>query len=290
MTSLKSLHRKISVVYTVKKQSRPRFPKMTNGIILPPNKWVLHDPFLICTEDWFHYPGGFDFHPHRGFEIITLVFDGLLRHQDSKGNCGVIGPSRGLLHREVPANKETQIHLMQLWLNLPKSNKFDEATYQDLSSDKIPTRIIKSLNGEETLAKIRVISGKSGDITGPAKNVVPIKALDITIKKQGFTLEEDIPSNYNMFAFVLEGRGTFGFNEQILGGGNVLISPPVLDDENTASVLPIRNDSEEDLRVFLFSGKQIKEPVVQHGPFVGNEWGDILKAKQDFVLGKFAGL
>ncbi|CAG8738720.1 1291_t:CDS:1, partial [Ambispora leptoticha] len=173
---------------------------------------------------------------------------------------------RGIVHKEVPANKKTRIHLMQVWLNLPKSNKCDEAIYQDLSEDKIPTRTIKS-NGE-ILAKIRVISGKSDGITGPAKNVVPIKALDITIKKQGFTLEEDIPSNYNMFAYILEGRGAFGFNKQILEAGNVLISHPVSDDEDIASVLPIQNDSEgKDLRVILFAGKPIKEPVVQHGPF-----------------------
>jgi len=116
---------------------------------------------------------------------------------------------RGLLHREVPANKETNIHLMQLWLNLPREQKLIEASYQDLTKDIIPTREIKSLNKagfgeeEESVAKIRVISGTSGDVKGPAKNVVPVKALDISILKPNFTLEEPIPANYNMFIYVL---------------------------------------------------------------------------------------
>ncbi|KAG9306454.1 hypothetical protein G9A89_003564 [Geosiphon pyriformis] len=296
------LRRKISTIYTVKKRTRPEIPTMTNGVILPPNNFELHDPFLICCEDWFHYPGGFDFHPHCGFETITLVFDGLLNHQDSKGNITIIGQTqwiktgRGLLHKEIPNNKETKVHLMQLWLNLPRSNKGDEATYQNLPSSKIPIRNIPSLKPQnreknENSATIRIISGKSGDFVGPAKNVVPVKALDITIFEPDYTLEEDIPANYNMFIFVLEGKGIFGDEEINLEAGKVLISAPVSESEELSSVLTIRNNSKDSqLRVILFAGKPIKEPVVQHGPFIGNNWVDILKAKQNFMLGKFAGL
>ncbi len=117
---------------------------------------------------------------------------------------------------------------MQLWLNLPREQKSIEASYQDLTKNIIPTREIKISNeqtiptnsskvqqteGEEiTAAKIRVISGTSGDIKGPAKNVIPVKALDISILKQNFTLEEPIPANYNMFMFILEGMVTMILN------------------------------------------------------------------------------
>ncbi|CAI2175435.1 8980_t:CDS:2 [Funneliformis geosporum] len=279
---------------------------MTNGMILPLNNWELHDPFLMCAEDWFSYPGGFEFHPHRGFETVTVVFDGILRHQDSKGNSGLIGPSfevqwtttgRGLLHKEVPADKETDVHLMQLWLNLPREQKLIEASYQDLTSDVIPTREIKISNvqaeeEEITAAKIRVISGRSGDIKGPAKNVIPVKALDISILEQYFTLEESIPANYNMFVFILEGNGSFGDDDIKLQSGNVLISPPsrINDCDEKESVLKITNEGDGELRVILFAGKPIKEPVVQHGPFVGNEWDDIIRGQKDLYLGKFSGL
>ncbi|CAG8672161.1 11515_t:CDS:2 [Funneliformis caledonium] len=274
---------------------------MTNGMILPLNKWELHDPFLMCAEDWFRYPGGFDLHPHRGFETVTVVFDGLLRHQDSKGNSGIIGPvqwtttGRGLLHKEVPADKETDVHLMQLWLNLPREHKLIEASYQDLTRDVIPTREIKISNEEEeeiTAAKIRVISGTSGDIKGPAKNVIPVKALDISILEHNFTLEETIPANYNMFIFILEGNGSFGDDDIKLQSGNVLISPPsrINDCDEKESVLKITNEGDGTLRVILFAGQPIGEPVVQHGPFVGNEWDDIIRAQKDLYLGKFSGL
>ncbi|PKC63966.1 pirin-like protein [Rhizophagus irregularis] len=284
---------------------------MANGMILPPNKWELHDPFLMCAEDWFRHPGGFDLHPHRGFETVTIVFDGLLRHQDSKGNSSIIGPSmlqwtttgRGLLHKEVPADKETNVHLMQLWLNLPREQKLIEASYQDLTKDIIPTREIKSSNKaesskvqqtgeeEELAAKIRVISGTSGNIKGPAKNIVPVKALDISILEPNFTLEEPIPANYNMFIYILEGNGSFGDDNTKLQSGNVLISSPLRNDDcNEESVLKITNEGVNVLRVILFAGKPIREPVVQHGPFVGNEWDDIIRAQKDFYLGKFAEL
>ncbi|RIA99610.1 pirin-like protein [Glomus cerebriforme] len=301
------LRRKISTIYTVTKQARRGTSSMTNGMILPPNKWELHDPFLMCAEDWFRHPGGFDLHPHRGFETVTIVFDGLLRHQDSKGNSGIIGPSevqwtttgRGLLHKEVPADKETNVHLMQLWLNLPREQKLIEASYQDLTKDVIPTREVKisnkassSKDDEELAASIRVISGTSGDIKGPAKNVIPVKALDISILKPNFTLEEPIPANYNMFIYILEGDGSFGDNNTKLQSGNVLVSPPLRNDNynEEESVLKITNEGVNVLRIILFAGKPIREPVVQHGPFVGNEWDDIIRAQKDFYLGKFAGL
>ncbi|GBB91808.1 hypothetical protein RclHR1_01920012 [Rhizophagus clarus] len=189
---------------------------------------------------------------------------------------------------------------MQLWLNLPREQKLIEASYQDLTKDIIPIREIKSSNKtvqkigevEELAAKIRVISGTSGDIKGPAKNVVPVKALDISILEPNFTLEEPIPANYNMFIYILEGNGSFGDDNTKLQSGNVLISSPLSNDEcnEEESVLKITNEGANVLRVILFAGKPIKEPVVQHGPFVGNEWDDIIKAQKDFYLGKFAEL
>jgi quercetin 2,3-dioxygenase len=181
---------------------------------------------------------------------------------------------------------------MQLWLNLPREQKFIEASYQYLTKDIIPTRDIESSNKEELAARIRVISGTSGDVKGPAKNVIPVKALDITILKSNFTLEEPIPANYNIFIFIFEGNGSFGDDNIKLQSGNVLISPPLRNDDNDEekSVLKITNEGVNALRVILFAGKPIREPVVQHGPFVGNEWEDIIRAQKDFYLGKFSGL
>ncbi|GET61636.1 pirin family protein [Rhizophagus irregularis DAOM 181602=DAOM 197198] len=192
---------------------------------------------------------------------------------------------------------------MQLWLNLPREQKLIEASYQDLTKDIIPTREIKSSNKaesskvqqtgeeEELAAKIRVISGTSGNIKGPAKNIVPVKALDISILEPNFTLEEPIPANYNMFIYILEGNGSFGDDNTKLQSGNVLISSPLRNDDcNEESVLKITNEGVNVLRVILFAGKPIREPVVQHGPFVGNEWDDIIRAQKDFYLGKFAEL
>ena len=115
------------------------------ALVLMPGQWERYDPFLLCAEDWFHRPGGFEAHPHRGFETVTLVLDGQLEHADSRGNRGVLGPGEvqwmtagsGVIHSELP-HGSSRVHSLQLWLNLPPAEKMTEPNYQDLRASAIP--------------------------------------------------------------------------------------------------------------------------------------------------------
>src|SRR4051794_10610214 len=146
-------------------------------VLVPPGDWAASDPFLLLMEDWF--PAGvFDRHPHRGIETVTYVLDGTVEHYDNHGNAGSIGPGsalwltagRGLIHNERPAEGQT-VHLLQLWVNLPRADKLVPARYQELQADALPVR-------REPGAEIRVFSGASGPVTAPTRNYAPVTMVE----------------------------------------------------------------------------------------------------------------
>src|ERR1035438_2330507 len=163
------------------------------ALVIPPGNFALADPFLLLSEDWFSSPG-FEWHPHRGLETVTIVLDGALEHGDNLGSAGVLGPGdvqwmtagRGIIHRELAFRNE-HAHTLQLWVNLPRSQKMTETRYQDLRAS---TQGVLAAPGSQ----VSVISGTagatggpvtSGTVTGPAKNHWPITGLRITIQPGG---------------------------------------------------------------------------------------------------------
>lgn len=250
------------------------------AILLMPGRWEEHDPFLLCSEDRFHRPGGFEPHPHRGFETVTLVLDGQLEHADSRGNAGVLGPGdvqwmtagSGVVHSEMP-HGASHVHTLQLWLNLPPAEKLIEPGYQDLRASDVP---VHRGGGVVT----RIISGRQSGSTGPARNHVPALVLEVRAEAGAFWAI-DVPGGDNGFVYLLAGEGRFGSGARHAEDGQVVWMDPA----EEAALFPIRADTA--LHLFVASGPPIRAPVVAHGPFVMNTREQILEAVRDYQAGRF---
>lgn len=237
------------------------------------------DPFIMLAEDWFDRRGGFETHPHRGFETVTFALEGSIAHKDSKGNEGLLKPGdiqwmtagRGILHSEI-AQGDDQVHSLQLWLNLPSSKKMIEPRYQDLSSDRIPVVNL----GDAT---VRVISGSFNDVISEVKNHHPVTLLDIQLRSKG-DLSIRVKAAYRAFIYQLEGETTIS-GEKITSGNVVWFDP--VDDEDATIVIHANTNA----RVLLFAGEPIRESIVQYGPFVMNTREEILQAFNDYNSGTF---
>lgn len=251
--------------------------------MLEPGRFQDYDPFLFLAEDWFK-PGSFDVHPHRGIETVTYVIEGQLEHYDNAtANKDNLGPGdmqwltagKGVIHREDPAPGE-MVHSMQLWLNLPAANKMMEPRYQNFRGVSMPTRT-------EEGAVIRVFSGSSGSVTSSTQNVVPVTLLEITLEP-GTTVKQDLQGSYNGFLYVLEGEGEFG-NEHTKGKQRQML---LLSRQEGIASSELEITANTRLRVLLFAGEPLKEPIVARGPFVMNTEEQIWQAFEDYRNGKFA--
>lgn len=244
--------------------------------------WADTDPFLLLAEDWFPR-GVFDRHPHRGLETVTYVIDGRIDHFDNQGNAGSILPGdaqwmtvgRGLIHNEIPA-EDTTVHSLQLWVNLPASKKLTDPRYQDLSGDRMPRRI-------EPGVEVRVFSGSSAGVSAPTLNHAAVTMVEIRLRS-GADVVQDLPSDYNGFVFVIEGRCAIG--EQAVREGQVAwLSRP---DTREAAESQVRISApNEACRLLLFAGRPLNEPVVAKGPFVMNTEAEIEQAFADYRAGRF---
>lgn len=256
-------------------------PIHTNGFILEPGNWEEYDPFLMLAEDFFQ-TGTFDNHPHRGIETVTYVIDGTLEHFDNKAGSGKLEPGdvqwmtagRGVIHKEDPASGST-VHSLQLWINLPSAKKMTEPRYQEMQSKDMPVR-------EEEGAVIRVFSGSSQGVQAKTLNHVPVTMVDMTIEP-GVSVAQDLPSSYNGFLYILEGSGRFGAEQTVGRAGQVLF----LSRTDGASESEITITANEKLRVLLYAGEPVNEPVVAYGPFVMNTRDEIRQAISDYQNGKF---
>jgi redox-sensitive bicupin YhaK (pirin superfamily) len=272
--------RGIDRVWTV--QHHQNSPIHIAGMVLDPNQMKESDPFLFLAEDFFK-KGTFDFHPHRGIETVTYVIEGKLEHQDNKAGRGELEPGdvqwmtagKGVIHIEDPAEGET-VHSLQLWVNLPREHKMAEPRYQNLRAKDMPVR-------EEDGVLIRIFSGSSGGIQSTTKNYVPVTMVEINLQP-GATVTQDLPGDYNGFMYVLEGKGQFGKSKTEAEKGHVLLLGK--GEEGQASEVTIT--ARESLRLLLYAGKPLNEPIVARGPFVMNTEEEIRQAYRDYMDGKFA--
>ena len=245
------------------------------------------DPFLLLMEDWFPR-GVFDEHPHRGMETVTYVIDGRLDHYDNYGNEGSILPGnvqwmtagRGIIHLEQPADGVT-VHSLQLWVNLPAAYKMVEPRTQNLVSADLPLR-------REQGAEIRVFSGTSGDVISPTKNYTPVTMLEVRLEA-GARIRQELPADYNAFIVVLEGDGLIRDNQSPVRLGDVVWLTRT--DEDSLSEMSISEVSiaggTAPLRVLLYAGRPLREPVVARGPFVMNTEAQLRQASIDYREGRF---
>jgi len=221
-------------------------------------------PFLFLSEDWFGPAGGFEEHPHRGMQTVTIVLEGTLEHRDHTGAHGLLEAGdvqwmtagRGVLHSEMPKGK---VHTLQLWLNLPAKMKMIPARYKD-------QRLKNVLRNNNVL----VYAGKSGDIEHPHGSDYPMWLLEI----RGST-EQEIPAAYRGFVYMLEGEAEVD--------GRTLRKGDVGWFEPGEGALSFRG---EGFRALLFAGEPIDEPVAAYGPFVMNTRDEIVQAFEDYQAGR----
>ncbi len=249
--------------------------------------------FLLDYHPPFKYPAttnerrGVGPHPHRGFETVTIAYEGAVAHHDSAGNSGIIYPGDvqwmtaggGILHNEYHekafARAGGVMHMMQIWVNLPKKYKLTPPKYQALTKQAIPEVTLPGKNGV-----IRVISGSYENCTGPASSFSPVHMLDIRLKDGGEAALHS-PKSYNTALLVLQGQ--VAVNENIA----VKERDCVLFKNNGESVLL---KASKDSTILFLSGEPIEEPLVHYGPFVMNSVDEINQAVDDFNAGRFGTL
>ena len=244
------------------------------------------DPFLMLdafgSDDPDDYIAGFPDHPHRGFETITYMLAGRMRHRDSAGHEGLLGDGgvqwmtagRGVVHSEIPEQEDGVMEGFQLWLNLPASNKLAEPWYKDFSSESIPEYVT------ENNVTVRVIAGSSNGVTGAVTREVtePIY-LDVHVPAMT-SFSTALPATHNAFIYVY--RGT------VLVGETPVESQRMGVLSNTPGANGVGLVALNDARFILVAGKPLNEPIVQYGPFVMNTQEEIHQALDDFRSGRFA--
>ena len=229
-----------------------------------------------------HGKRGVGWHPHRGFETVTLAWEGAVAHRDNAGHAGVIGPGdvqwmtagRGIFHEEYHEEQFSRaggrMHMMQLWVNLPRKDKTTAPAYQPITTADIP-RVAVPGGGE-----VRVIAGAYEGLQGPAHTFTPLTMLDVRLD-QGATLPVTLPRTYNAMAVVAEGRVSAG--SIVASAGELVLFA------NDGERLTLT--AEEGSHLVLLAGEPIDEPIVQYGPFVMNTFDEIRQAMVDVNAGRF---
>ena len=226
---------------------------------------------------------GVDVHPHKGFETVTIAYQGSVAHHDSAGNSGVINPGdvqwmtagSGILHKEYHEQEFSRrggpFEMVQLWVNLPKKHKGEQPHYQGITAGQIQK---VTLSGNAGL--VNIIAGNYADVKGAADTYTPVNLFDVKLKKDG-TVNFNIPATHNTALLVINGAVT-------------------IDGQTAAehSFVLFANDGEEltikagtDAVLLLLSGEPINEPIVSYGPFVMNTEEEIYEAIQEFKSGKY---
>ncbi|CAN5391152.1 pirin family protein [soil metagenome] len=272
--------------------------KLTRVLTQPLQKRL--DPFLMLdafgSDAASDYIGGFPSHPHRGFETVTIMLEGRMRHKDSVGNVGLLEPGsvqwmtagRGIIHSEMPEQEEGRMAGFQLWVNLAAKDKMTAPAYRDVPPAGVP--IVTLPNG----VTLRVIAGEAQGVTGAvARPTTEPLVLDIALPP-GTSFDAALPAGHNAFAYVY-GDGVVEIGDAGADGDR---EPTRVESDRMAI---LANDAAADgvrltalatssgpARVLLVAGKPLNEPIAQYGPFVMNTTAQIHEAVADFQRGAFA--
>ena len=237
------------------------------------------DPFLLLdsieSDEAADYIGGFPEHPHRGFETVTYMVEGRMRHQDSMGGEGLLESGgaqwmtagRGVVHSEMPEQEVGRLHGFQLWVNLPAARKMIPARYQDIQSNAIPEVVFEN-------NKVRVIAGEYGGASGPI-NGIDIEPVFLDVEVKGGSVPTiSVPEDHTAFVYVFAGEVA------------------VADQTVTADTLAVLGDGKVinpsgNGRALIVAGAPIGETIARHGPFVMNTERELRQAFHDFQTGNF---
>ena len=250
------------------------------------------DPFLLLD-----YAGPFEFapsaskrgvdvHPHKGFETVTILYQGELSHRDSSGGSGRLGPGdvqwmtagSGIVHEEFHSDQFTKdggvLEMVQLWVNLPAKDKLTHPKYQDLRDNQFPRVALSDDAGE-----VRVIAGSFQDVDGPASTFTPINVWDVRLSA-GSSTELIVPAGHTCVLVLQQGR--MSVNEKNLEPVQLVLM------DRSGSIIELQSKSAS--RALLVTGEPLNEPVAGQGPFVMNTREQIRQAIQDYQTGKMGRL
>lgn len=240
------------------------------------------DPFIMLMDDHLDIgdrPVGGP-HPHAGFETVTLLLDGTIFDADEGGELHAgevqwMTAGRGIIHGENVATKG-KVRLLQLWLTLPKSQRWTEPQFQDIHDNQVP---VHRADG----ATVRVYSGTAGGQVSATRNHVPVTLVEISLDAKA-SYEQELPASYNGFVFVVSGSASVGENVAALSTGQVgWLDRP---ESFGSSVLRIIAGT-EGARVVLYAGQPQGDAIVSHGPFIGDTKDDIVRLYQEYRAGEF---
>ena len=267
--------------------------KLTRVLTQPLQKRL--DPFLMLdafgSDSASDYVGGFPDHPHRGFETVTIMLEGRMRHRDSVGNVGLLEPGsvqwmtagRGIIHSEMPEQEEGRRAGFQLWVNRAAADTMTAPAYRDIAPDAVP------IYTDAAGVRVRVIAGQShgtaGAVTRPKTEPV---VLDLTLPP-GSSFDAELPAGHNAFAYV------FGATAVGIGAdaGATTVEPDrmaiLANDAGSDGVrFSVPAGAHEAARVLLVAGRPLGEPIAQYGPFVMNTTAELQRAVQDLQRGALA--
>lgn len=273
--------RKVVKVFKAARVSDGAGVRLKRSIGMPDLDYV--DPFLLLDEfksdNADDYIAGFPSHPHRGIETVTYMLAGLMHHEDSSGAKGDLGAGgiqwmtagRGIIHSEMPKQKNGLLWGFQLWVNLPASKKMSAPRYQNIESDKVPT--VKRDDG----TVIKVIAGQVDNVRGPVTGIAADPDyLHINLPPSIDFLHK-VEDGHSVFAYVFDGE--VEFDGQVLEAGDLAVF-------NKEGELSAKTGNQQG-RFLLISGKPLNEPMSRSGPFVMNSREEIMQAYEDYRTGKF---
>ena len=255
------------------------------------------DPFLLLDEmgPMDVAPGeakGAPDHPHRGFETVTYLLSGEMEHRDSRGHAGRLRAGdvqwmtagAGVVHSEMPSREFQRtggrMHGFQLWVNLPRAEKMTKARYQEIPRERIP-----KATSNDGLVTVSVIAGEALGQKAVIETNTPIMYLHYQVKPGG-VINQPVPSDYNAFAYIVEGSGLFGLErEKAVDGQMVMFAP---DGDGVRIENP--SSSNETLELLLIAGVPLNEPIARYGPFVMNTEAEIHQAFEDYREGRMGAI
>lgn len=255
------------------------------------------DPFLLLDEmgPMDVAPGeakGAPDHPHRGFETVTYLLSGEMEHKDSRGHAGRLTPGdvqwmtagAGVVHSEMPSSEFQRqggrMHGFQLWVNLPQREKMTKPRYQEIPRAQIP-----EVKSEDGLVTVRVIAGEAMGQHAVIETHTPIVYLHYSIEPGGVVTQQ-VPAEYNAFAYLVDGAGLFGDARERANDGQMVMFAQ--DGEQIRIENPA--DAQTRLELLLIAGAPLNEPIARYGPFVMNTEREIRQAFEDYVRGRMGAI
>ena len=278
--------RRISRVHSVP-QLAPGFvgPGHLAAPVISSDDFGLTDPFIALMDDHLDIgdrPVGGP-HPHAGFETVTLLLQGAVYDRDEGGliKAGEVQwmtAGRGIIHGENVGAKG-KVRLLQLWLTLPKADRWTEPGFQTIHTDAVPVR-------RENGAEVRIYSGGSGSLRSKTRNRVPVTITEIILEPHA-SIDQEIPSSYNGFVFTLRGSIEAGADSTSVKTGQTgWLDRPKVDGASSLRVTA----GEEGAHLVFYAGQPQGDPIVSYGPFIGDSKQDIVRLYTEFQSGQFASL